>query len=115
MKMIYKLINEDNTLVKEYPAPEIYKTLSDEEKKNIFILKNEIEKITIPRGLGRVYVNVMYDCNRLEKEFIIKYSNGYNYEYYEKEIEKIEDKMESFSKKNNIYDFYHECHILLRD
>ena len=30
---MYKLINEDNTLVKDYPSPEIYKTLSDEEKK----------------------------------------------------------------------------------
>ena len=41
MKM-YKLINEDNTLVKDYPSPEIYKTLSEEEKNNIFTFKNEI-------------------------------------------------------------------------
>ena len=113
--MIYKLINEDNTIAKDYPAPEIYKTLSDEEKNNIFTFKNEIEKLTLAKGLGRVYVNVMYDCNRLEKEFIIKYSNGYSHEHYKKEIEEIDDKIESFSKKNNIYDFYHECHILLRD
>ena len=111
--MIYKLINEDNTIAKDYPAPEIYKTLSDEEKNNIFTFKNEIEKLTLAKGLGRVYVNVMYDCNRLEKEFIIKYSNGYSHEHYKKEIEEIDDKIESFSKKNNIYDFYHECHILL--
>ena len=43
--MIYKLINEDNTLVNEYPAPQIYKTLSDEEKNNIYSFKKEIEKI----------------------------------------------------------------------
>ena len=36
---MYKLINEDNTLVKDYPSPEIYKTLSDEEKNNISHLK----------------------------------------------------------------------------
>ena len=113
--MIYKLINEDNTIAKDYPAPEIYKTLSDEEKNNIFTFKNEIEKLTLAKGLGKVYVNVMYDCNRLEKEFIIKYSNGYSHEHYKKEIDEIDDKIESFSKKNNIYDFYHECHILLRD
>lgn len=111
--MIYKLINEDNTLVQDYPAPEIYKTLSDEEKKNIFLLKDEIEKLTLANGLGRVYVNVMYDCNRLEKEFIIKYSNGYSRKYYENEIEKIYKHISSFSKKNNIYDFYYGCHILL--
>ena len=58
---MYKLINEDNTLVKDYPSPEIYKTLSDEEKNNIFTFKNEIEKITLEKGLGRVYVNVSYD------------------------------------------------------
>ena len=68
-KMIYKLINEDNTLVNEYPAPQIYKTLSDEEKNNIYTFKKEIEKI----------------CNQ----------------------------MESFSKKNNLFDFYLGCHILL--
>ena len=106
--MIYKLINEDNTLVNEYPAPQIYKTLSDEVKK-------EIEKITIPKGLGKVYVNVMYDCIQLEKEYIIKYSNGHSHEYYEKEIEKICNQMESFSKKNNLFDFYLGCHILLMD
>ena len=53
--MIYKLINEDNTLVNEYPAPQIYKTLSDEEKNNIYTFKKEIEKITIPKGLGIYY------------------------------------------------------------
>ncbi len=51
--MIYKLINEDNTLVNEYPAPQIYKTLSDEEKNNIYTFKKEIEKITIPKRIGK--------------------------------------------------------------
>ena len=112
--MTYKIINEDNTLVKDYTSPEIYKTMSDEEKKNIFRFKNEIEKITTANGLGRVYVNVTYDESMLlEKEFIIKYSNGYTHEYYEKEIEKLYDYIESFSKKNNIFDFYLGCHILL--
>ena len=112
--MTYKIINEDNTLVKDYPSPEIYKTLSDEEKKNIFRLKNEIENLTLEKGLGRVYVNVTYDEGMLlEKEFIIKYSNGYTPEYYEKEIEKLYNHIESFSKKNNLYDFYLGCHILL--
>ena len=113
--MIYKLINEDNTLVNEYPAPQIYKTLSDEEKNNIYSFKKEIEKITIPKGLGKVYVNVMYDCIQLEKEYILMYSNGHSREYYEKEIEKIYRHMESFSKKNNLFDFYLGCHILLMD
>ena len=73
------------------------------------------KKITIPKGLGKVYVNVMYDCIQLEKEYIIKYSNGHSHEYYEKEIEKICNQMESFSKKNNLFDFYLGCHILLMD
>ena len=113
--MIYKLINEDNTIVKEYPAPEIYKKLSDEEKKNIFTIKNEIEKITLSKGLGKVYVNVSYDYMNLNKEFIIKNSNGHSRDYYEKEIEKIDDHIESFSKKNNLYDFYLGCYIFLSD
>ena len=33
MIRMYKIINEDNTLVKDYPSPEIYKTMSDEEKR----------------------------------------------------------------------------------
>ena len=75
---------------------------------------NEIEKLTLAKGLGRVSVNVCYDCMLLEKEFIIKYTNGYSQEFYEKEIEKIDDYIESFSKKNNIYDFYLGCYILLK-
>lgn len=112
--MIYKLINEDNALVKDYPAPEIYKTLSDEEKKNIFTFKNEIEKITLASGLGKVSVNVCYEGQQLEKEFVIRYSNGYSREYYKKEIEKIHKHIASFSKKNNIYDFYLGCYISLK-
>lgn len=113
--MTYKLINEDNTLVKDYPSPEIYKTMSDEEKKNIITFKKEIEKITIPQGLGRVYVNVTYDEGMLlEKEFIITSTNGYTREHYKKEIEKIYDYISSFSKKNNLYDFYLGCHILIK-
>ena len=45
--MTYKIINEDNSIVKEYPAPQIYKTLSDEEKKNIFAIKSEKKKLMI--------------------------------------------------------------------
>ena len=112
--MIYRLINEDNTLVKDYPAPEIYRTLSEEEKNNIFKFKSEIEKITLEKGLGRVYVNVTYDCIRLEKEFIIKYSNGYTRDYYKKEIEKIYNHIDDFAKRNNLYEFYFSCHILLK-
>ena len=113
--MLYKIINEDNTLVKDYPSPQIYKTMSEEEKKKINLFKNEIEKLTLAKGLGKVSVNVCYDCMLLEKEFIIKYSNGFTYDYYEKEIEKIQQHMKVFSKKNNMYDFYLGCHILLSD
>ena len=110
---MYKLLNEDNSLVKDYPAPEIYKTLSQEEKNNIFTIKNEIEKITESKGLGKVSVNVSYEGLQLEKEFIIKHSNGFTSEYFEKEIENIYDHIESFSKKNNIYNFYLGCHIFV--
>ena len=114
-KIMYRIINEDNSLVKEYPAPEIYETLTDEEKKNIFTFKKEIEKITIAKGLGRVSVIISYDGSYREKEFIIKYSKGFTKEHYEKEIEKIDEHMLSFSKKNNLYDFYRDSYILLRD
>ena len=53
---------------------------------NIFTFKNEIDKLTLAKGLGRVHVNVIYDCNRLEKEIIIKYTNGYNGIYKENYI-----------------------------
>ena len=112
---MYKIINEDNTLVKDYPSPQIYETMSDEEKRNIFVFKNEIEKMTVPNGLGKVSVTISYDGSYREKEFIIKYSNGFSKEHYEKEIEKIDKHMLSFSKKNNIYDFYRDSYILLRD
>ena len=77
-------------------------------------IKSEIEKITLEKGLGRVYVNVTYDCIRLEKEFIIKYSNGYTRDYYKKEIEKIYNHIDDFAKRNNLYEFYLSCHILLK-
>lgn len=112
---MYKIINEDNTLVKDYPSPQIYETMSDEEIKNIFAFKEEIEKITVPNGLGKVSVIISYDGSYREKEFIIKYANGFSKEHYEKEIEKIDKHMLSFSKKNNLYDFYRDSYILLRD
>lgn len=110
---MYKLINEDNTLVKEYPAPEIYKTISNEEKENIDIFKKEIDKITMGKGLGRVSVNVSYDGPNLQKEFILKYSNGYSYEFYDKEIDQITDYMETFSKNNGFYELFLESYILI--
>ena len=112
---MYKIINEDNSLVKDYPSPQIYETMSDEEIKNIFAFKNEIEKITVPNGLGKVSVIISYDGSYREKEFIIKYANGFSKEHYENEIEKIDKHMLSFSKKNNLYDFYRDSYILLRD
>ena len=110
---MYKLINEDNSLVKDYPSPEIYKTLSEEEKNNIFLFKKEIEKITMEKGLGKVFVNVSYDGPCLEKNFMIKYSNGFTEEYYEDEIIKIMEHMFYFSKKNNCYNFYQFCNFFL--
>ena len=112
---MFKIINEDNTLVKDYPSQEIYKTLTEEEKKNIFIFKDEIEKITLANGLGRVSVNISYDGSHREKEFIINYSNGFTKEHYEKEIDKIDEYMMNFSKKNNLYDFFLDSYILLSD
>ena len=56
--------------------------------------------------MGRVSIYVCYQGLQLEKEFIIKYSNGYAQDYFEKEIEKIYDHIESCSKKNNLYDFF---------
>ena len=112
---MFKIINEDNTLVKDYPSQEIYKTLTEEEKKNIFIFKDEIEKITLPNGLGRVSVNISYDGSYREKEFIINYTNGFRKEHYEKEIDKIDEFMMNFSKKNNLYDFFLDSYILLSD
>ncbi len=112
---MYKIINEDNTLVKDYPSPQIYETMSDEEKRNIFVFKNEIEKMTVPNGLGKVSVTISYDESYREKEFIIKYSNGFSKEHYEKKIEKIDKHMLTFSKKNHLYDFYRDSYIMLRD
>ncbi len=112
---MYKLINENNTIVKDYPSSEIYKTMSDGEKKNIFTFKNEIEKITLKKGLGRVSVYVSYDGPNLEKGFMINYSNGFTKEYYETEIENINKSLKNFSKKNNIYDTFLNSHIILND
>ena len=82
-------------------------------KKEHLTFKSEIEKITLEKGFGRVSVNVCYDGPNLEKEFMIKFTNGFTKEYYEKEIEKIDEHMKTFSKKNNMYDFYLGCYILL--
>ena len=110
---MYKLLKEDNTLVMDYPTPEIYKNMSEEEKENIKLFKKEIEKITLEKGLGRVSVNVSYDGPSLEKEFIIKHVNGFTRDYYEEQIDIINDSLEEFSKKNNLYDFYLDIYVLL--
>ncbi|MBQ6813754.1 MAG: hypothetical protein IJP12_03855 [Methanobrevibacter sp.] len=111
---MYKLINEDNSLVKEYPAPEIYRTISDEDKENLNIFKKEIEKITLEKGLGKVSVNVSYDGPTLQRAFIIKYSNGYSKEYYKKNLNEINKHMKLFSQENNLYDFFCNSYILIR-
>ena len=43
---MYKIINEDNSLVSEYPSNKLYNLLSKEEKEHIQIFKKEIEKLT---------------------------------------------------------------------
>ena len=111
---MYRLINEDNTLVKDYPAPEIYKTLSEKEKENIQIFKDEIEKFTLKEGLGRVSVNVSYEGLTLEKAFIIKNRNGYSITYYDEKINEISLYLKIFSKKNNMYDFFLQSYISFR-
>ena len=112
---MYKLINEDGTLVKDYPAPEIYKTLSKKEKENIQIFKDEIEKFTLKEGLGRVSVHVSYEGPNLEKTFMIKNANGYTNEQYNKKINEIFHYLKKFSKENNIYNFFLESYILLNE
>ncbi|MBR5504655.1 MAG: hypothetical protein IKV87_09495 [Methanobrevibacter sp.] len=111
---MYKIINEDFTLVKDYPAPEIYRTFSDSEKENIKIFKTEIDKLTTEKGLGKVSVNVSYDGPNIERAFALKYSNGYSYKHYYDEINKITMHMRDFSEKNNLYDFYLNSYIILK-
>ena len=49
----------------------------------------------------------------MEIEFMIKHSKNFTEEYIENERIKIYEHLRTFSKKNNMYDFYLGCYILL--
>ncbi len=110
---MYKIINEDNSLVSEYPSNKLYNLLSKEEKEHIQIFKKEIEKLTEEEGLGKITVSLSYESDIIEKEFEIKNRNGYTFREFEEIIDKIIDHMMEFCRNDKgLYEFYAFAHII---
>ncbi|MBO7716481.1 hypothetical protein [Methanobrevibacter sp.] len=109
---MYKIINEDNSLVTDYPSNVLYNLLKEEEKEFIFFFKKEMDRITEKIGLGKITVSVTYDSDIIEKVFEIKNMISIEFEKREKIIDKIISHMIEFCKKNNIYEYYRFVYII---
>ena len=109
---MYRIINEDNSLVSKYPSNVLYGLLSEAEKEYIQICKNEIDKLSQKEGLGKTTVSLSYECNIIEKVFEIKNINGYTIKEFEEIKDKIRDHMADFCKKEKgLYEFYTFAYI----
>lgn len=110
---MYKIINEDNSLVSEYPSDILYGMLSDKEKEHINFFKKEIDKLTEKEGLGKITVSLNYEGSVMEKEFQIKDRNGYTFQEFEEIEDKIRDHMTDICKNDEeLYEFYRNAHII---
>lgn len=109
---MYKIINEDNSLVTEHASSFLYGLLDDDEKEFIFLFKNEIDKLTEKEGLGKITVSVTYDSDIIEKVFRIKNTRKMNFEEREKIIDKIRKHMREFCKINDLIKFYNFVYII---
>ena len=97
---MYKIINEDNSLVTEYPSNVLYDLISEKEKECICIFKKEIEKLTEKEGLGKITVSLSPDGDIYLKAFEIKDTNGYTIHEFEIILDKIRDHMFEFCQKD---------------
>ena len=97
---MYKIINEDGSLVRGYPSDALYDLLTDKEKEHIQLFKNEVEKITEKEGLGKITVSVSYDEPIIEKAFQIQDKNGYSFDEFQEILDKIRLHMADFCKNN---------------
>ena len=95
---MYKIINEDNSLVTEYPSNILYDKLSESEKQYIQIFKKELDKLAEKEGLSRSTVSISYAGDIFEKDFEIKDKTGYAIQEYEEIVENITWKMYEFCK-----------------
>ncbi|MBR5504658.1 MAG: hypothetical protein IKV87_09510 [Methanobrevibacter sp.] len=109
---MYRIINEDNSLVSEYPSNKLYDLLTDQEKEYIRLIKNEIEKLTEEEGLGKITVSLSPEGDILEKAFQIK-ANGYTFSEFEEKIDNIRDQMFEFYKDNEgLKEFFYFAYII---
>lgn len=109
---MYKLINEDNTWVNEYPSNEIASLINEEDKENMILFKEEIEKITIPEGLGKITVEVIFEGTIMENEFVIKNRKNQSFEERDRLIRKILDHLTKFAKTEDLFKFFKNCYIV---
>ncbi|MBR5504657.1 MAG: hypothetical protein IKV87_09505 [Methanobrevibacter sp.] len=110
---MYRIINEDNSLVTEYPSNVLYGLLSQEEKEYIQLFKNEMDKLTEKEGIGRITVSLSPEINIIEKAFVIHDTNGYNFYEFEEIVDKIRDHMTEFCESDEkLNEFYNSSHII---
>lgn len=110
---MYRIINEDNSFVNEYPASKLYDMISDKEKEYIQLFKKEIDKIAQEEGLDKITVSLSYDEDVMEKAFEIKDNNGFTFYELEEKKNRIRDHMAEICKNNKeLYEFYMNSYII---
>ena len=110
---MYKIINEDNTWVKEYPSCEICKLINKKDKELMILFKEEIEKITIKEGYGKITVKVDYEGSILLNIFVMKNLKKRPFEENDKLFDKIIEHLNDFAKTEELLMFYNNSYIIL--
>lgn len=109
---MYKIINEDNSLVMEQASKFIFNLMNEDGKEFIFLFKKEMDKLTEKEGLGKITVSLTYDSDIIEKVFSIKNTKKLRFEEREEIIDKIMNHMINFCKVNNLIEYYNFVYIV---
>lgn len=110
---MYKIINEDNSWVNKYPSNEICKLINYKDKELMLLFKEEIEKITLKEGYGKITVKVDYDGSFLINFFVMKNLEKRPFEENDKLFDKILTHLDNFAITNELLNFYNNSFIIL--
>ena len=112
---MYRIINEDNTLVTEYPSNAIYNLLENKEKEHIHLFKKEIDKLTEKEGFGKVTVSLFPSGDIYEKAFEVKNNNGYSFDEFDEILERLSAQiLENCKNDKELKEFFDYSYIISR-
>ena len=112
---MYKILNEDSSLVTEYPSNRIYDLLSNKEKEHIHLFKREIDKLTVNKGFGKVTVSLFPAGDIYEKVFEVENNNGYSFKEFDEILNQISAQIyENCKNDKELKEFYDYSYIISR-